>query len=182
MKLTTSDLVVLAVLSYERPMHGYELVKILEERDVKDWALISRAQVYYSIRKLAAGKFLEPVHDGAAALGPDRIVYKPTAKARRAMKKKLADASWATQRPPSPFATWTALALLATPQTISEQLSRRDKFLQDEIAREKESLTSFKGIDTRDVKLARVMVMTVIKQFEVERASLVSLRAVLLSE
>ena len=50
--LTLPDLVVLCLLA-ERPMHGYELNQELERREVRDWAGISRPQVYYSLKKLA---------------------------------------------------------------------------------------------------------------------------------
>ena len=43
--LTTPDLVVLAMLA-EESMHGYQLNNELERRDVKDWAGISRPQVF----------------------------------------------------------------------------------------------------------------------------------------
>ena len=50
--LTTPDLVLLSLLA-ERPMHGYEANAELERRQVRDWAGISRPQVYYSLEKLA---------------------------------------------------------------------------------------------------------------------------------
>src|SRR5271156_2366274 len=51
-ELTTPDLVLLSLLA-ERPLHGYEANAELERREVRDWAGISRPQVYYSIEKLA---------------------------------------------------------------------------------------------------------------------------------
>ena len=51
-KLTTPDLVLLSLLA-ERPMHGYEANALLEFRKVRDWAGVSRPQVYYSLDKLA---------------------------------------------------------------------------------------------------------------------------------
>ena len=180
MRLTTADLVVLAVLSYERPMHGYELVKLLEERDFEDWAPISRPQVYYSLRKLAEHKYLIPAKDHAPALGPERIVYRPARKARRAMETALGDAKWVEQRPPSPFNTWSALALLAGPNNVAAQFERRKEFLKKEIKREKETLKSFDGVSSKDVAVARVMVSTAIKQFQIELGSLDDLRAALI--
>ena len=50
-ELTTPDLVLLSLLS-ERPMHGYQANLELERRQVRDWAGISRPQVYYSLEKL----------------------------------------------------------------------------------------------------------------------------------
>lgn len=182
MRLTTADLVVLAVLSYERPMHGYELVKLLEERDFEDWAPISRPQVYYSLRKLAEGKYLVPAQDSAPALGPERIVYRPARKAKRAMEIALGEAKWVERRPPSPFTTWAALALLAGPANIATQIERRGSFLKKEISREKETLKSFDGIASNDVGVARVLVTTAIKQFQAELDGLGDLRKALLKE
>src|SRR5258708_32037187 len=49
--LTIPDLVLLSLLA-ERPMHGYEANLEMERRDIRDWAAISRPQVYYSLEKL----------------------------------------------------------------------------------------------------------------------------------
>ena len=54
--LTIPDLVLLSLLA-ERPMHGYEANLELERRCIRDWAAISRPQVYYSLEKLASGGF-----------------------------------------------------------------------------------------------------------------------------
>src|SRR5580704_16758956 len=52
LELTTPDLVLLSLLA-ERPMHGYQANAELERREIRDWAGISRPQVYYSLEKLA---------------------------------------------------------------------------------------------------------------------------------
>jgi DNA-binding PadR family transcriptional regulator len=44
--------VILSLLA-ERPMHGYQVNLELERRCVRDWAAISRPQIYYSLEKLA---------------------------------------------------------------------------------------------------------------------------------
>ena len=56
---TTPDLVVLSLLA-EKPRHGYEVNQELEWRDVRDWAGISRPQVYYSLAKLARNGMIHP--------------------------------------------------------------------------------------------------------------------------
>ncbi|MFZ0702368.1 MAG: PadR family transcriptional regulator, partial [Candidatus Acidiferrales bacterium] len=55
--LTTPDLVLLSLLA-EKPMHGYQANAELERRQVRDWAGISRPQVYYSIDKLARSRLI----------------------------------------------------------------------------------------------------------------------------
>ena len=61
--LTTPDLVLLSLLA-ERPMHGYEANLELERRCIRDWAAISRPQVYYSLEKLAAAGFIRAADSG----------------------------------------------------------------------------------------------------------------------
>ena len=102
--VTLADLVVLSMLS-EGPMHGYELWAELERRQVEKWASISRAQVYYSLRKLADARHIGPARDDDSSLGPERRVYKPSDSGRRLLADSLAQARWASQRPPDPFLT-----------------------------------------------------------------------------
>src|SRR2546421_10904131 len=56
-ELTTPDLVLLSLLA-ERPMHGYQANLELERREIRDWANVSRPQVYYSLEKLARGALI----------------------------------------------------------------------------------------------------------------------------
>src|SRR5256885_16071317 len=82
--LTTPDLVVLSLLA-ERPMHGYQTNLELERRCVRDWAAISRPQVYYSLEKLARAGFLRATTSAEPAAGPERSVYQTTEKGPAAM-------------------------------------------------------------------------------------------------
>src|SRR3954471_14958679 len=81
LSLSTPDLVLLSLLA-ERPMHGYEANAELERRQVRDWAGISRAQIYYSFDKLAAAGLLQVVRSNEAAAGPEKMVLRTTAKGK----------------------------------------------------------------------------------------------------
>src|SRR5882757_8039913 len=113
--LTTPGLVVLSLLS-ERPMHGYQLNAVLEEREVRDWAGISRPQVYYSLKKLLASRLIKPSSQPSASAGPERQEYSPTSAGINALARALEREEWTTQRPPPPFLTWMALSTHAKPQ------------------------------------------------------------------
>ena len=179
-ELTTADLVVLSVFLYGRPMHGYEVLRRLEESDVDDWARISRPQVYYSLRKLARSGHLLPVDDGEPAQGPERLVYKPSNKARAAMRSALRDEAWIAARPPSPFVTWAALALNADEATINRQIDRRENFLSSQIEKERQTLIALEEAGGADIDLARVLVDLTIKQFSAELEILGDLRKALI--
>jgi len=139
--LTTADLVVLSLLS-ERPMHGYEVNLELERREIRDWAGISRPQVYYSLEKLQSLGFLRAMKDKEPAAGPERNVLTATVDGREALADSLEREDWTKQRERPPFLTWIALSWLARPGVFKKQIQRRRKFLESELAREKEVLRS----------------------------------------
>jgi DNA-binding PadR family transcriptional regulator len=139
--LTTPDLVLLSLLA-ERPMHGYQANLELERREVRDWAGISRPQVYYSLEKLSRWGFLRAAHSKEAVSGPKRSVFATSARGHRALAAALEREGWATQRERPPFLTWIALSWQARPGIFARQIARRRKFLEAELSREKETLRS----------------------------------------
>src|SRR5438132_11300089 len=92
--LTTPDLVLLSLL-VERGMHGYQANLELERRCVRDWAGISRPQVYYSLEKLAAAGLVRAAESDQPAEGPARRGVETTAKGRAALSGALERGRWA---------------------------------------------------------------------------------------
>lgn len=134
-KLTTPDLVLLSLLA-ERPLHGYRANLELERREVRDWAGISRPQVYYSLEKLAGLGFLRALRSSLPAAGPDRRVYSTSVRGRAALAEALERPEWSTQRERPRFLTWMALSWQARPGVFVQQCRRRRKFLERELRRE----------------------------------------------
>ena len=166
--VTLADLVVLSMLS-ERPMHGYELWAELERRQVEKWASISRAQVYYSLRKLADARRITPAQDEDSSLGPERRIYKPSDSGRRLLGDSLAQARWASQRPPDPFLTWMVLSWQARPRDFATQIERRRRFLEQQLAEDRAALDAVIE-ETSPTSDAAMVVRLSIRQFETELA------------
>jgi DNA-binding PadR family transcriptional regulator len=139
--ITTPDLVLLSLLA-ERPMHGYQANAELARREIKDWAGISRPQVYYSLEKLAKSGMIRSLETDEPAAGPERRSFETTAKGRAALADALESEDWTTQRDRPAFLTWVALSWQARPGVFQEQLRQRQKFLEKELTREKETLRS----------------------------------------
>jgi DNA-binding PadR family transcriptional regulator len=139
--LTTPDLVLLSLLA-ERPMHGYQANLELERRQVRDWAGISRPQVYYSLDKLARLGLLHEGRSAEPAAGPERTVYSATPAGRAALADALERSEWATQRDRPAFLTWMALSWLARPGVCKKQILRRRRYLEAELEREQITLKS----------------------------------------
>jgi DNA-binding PadR family transcriptional regulator len=165
--VTTPDLVILSLLA-ERPMHGYQINLELERRCVRDWAAISRPQIYYSLEKLAKSGLLRAGESDDPAAGPDRRVFETTAKGRHALSDALEAADWTTQRDRPPFLTWVALSWQARPGVFKKQIARRVAFLQKQIAQEKETLDSILAEVGHPYHEAVWMVTLMIEQFQTE--------------
>lgn len=165
--LTTADLVLLSLLS-ERPMHGYQANVELERREIRDWAGISRPQVYYSLEKLERLGFLRPTRDKEPAAGPERTVLAVTVSGRAALADALEREDWTKQRERPPFLTWIALSWLARPGVFKTQVQRRREFLESELAREQNVLTSVLREVGHPYHEAVWMLKLTIKQFKTE--------------
>ena len=123
-------------------MHGYHANLELERREIRDWAGISRPQVYYSLEKLARAGLVRSLETAEPAAGPERSTFETTERGRAALADALEWEEWTTQRDRPAFLTWMALSWQARPGVFLKQLKRRRKFLLKELAREKKTLLS----------------------------------------
>jgi DNA-binding PadR family transcriptional regulator len=165
--LTTPDLVLLSLLA-EMPMHGYQANAELERREIRDWAGISRPQVYYSLEKLARAGLIRSSETDEPAAGPERSTYGTTPKGKAALADALQREEWTAQRDRPAFLTWIALSWQARPGVFQRQVARRRNFLQQELAREKEVLQSILEEVGHPYHEAVWMVSFVVEQFKLE--------------
>jgi DNA-binding PadR family transcriptional regulator len=135
--LTTPDLVLLSLLA-ERSMHGYQANALLEFRKVRDWAGVSRPQVYYSLDKLARLGFIASAESEETAGGPERRVFETTARGRAALADALERKDWTQQMERPPFLTWLALSWQCRPGVFARQLDERENFLEGELEHRRE--------------------------------------------
>ena len=166
-ELTTPDLVLLSLLA-ERPMHGYQANAELERREVRDWAGISRPQVYYSLEKLAQLALVRASETDVPAAGPERCVFQTTAKGRASLADALEREEWVRQRERPPFLTWIALSWQARPGVFRQQIKRRYEFLENELSREEATLRAIKQEVGHRFHEAVWMVSLMIEQFRCE--------------
>ncbi len=138
-RLTTPDLVILSLLA-ERPMHGYETNTTLEDRKIRDWAAVSRPQVYYSLDKLTRLGLIRVTEDASSSAGPERRVFQTTEEGRQRLADALESPHWTNARVHEPFQTWLALSWQARPRAFAQQLKRRRKHLEEKLIEEKATL------------------------------------------
>jgi DNA-binding PadR family transcriptional regulator len=128
-RLTTADLVILSLLA-ERPMHGYEVNSTLENRNIRDWAPVSRPQIYYSLDKLTRLRLIRISSEDSPSAGPEKRVFETTASGRDRLANALDSSRWVNGRVYQPFLIWLALSWQARPDTFRKQLKNRKKFLE----------------------------------------------------
>ena len=175
-KLTTPDLVILALLS-ERPMHGYEINQQLGYRNASDWVEISKPQIYYSLEKLVNGNVIAPASDPDSTQGPDRQKFKVTRIGREKLVEALKDSKWSQQRPPTPFQTWMALSPNLNRANRRKMIDLRIAYVSVQITEERETLKTILSDSGPMVKVASQMVDLCIRQYEVELAWLAEIKS-----
>lgn len=146
---TTADLVVLSLLC-EQPMHGYHLNQELERRNVRNWAGISRAQIYYSLDKLRERGLVAAVSSDEPAAGPARQRYATTKAGRKALARGLDNDSWATTPQRPPFLTWLALSMHADEGVFDKCVAQRRAFLEEQLTSKRHALAAITA-DTEPV-------------------------------
>jgi DNA-binding PadR family transcriptional regulator len=174
-ELTTADLVLLSLLS-EQPMHGYQANRELQRREIRDWAAISRPQVYYSLEKLAHLGLVRAVQGGIASGGPEKQSFAATKKGTAALADALEREEWCTQREKPPFLTWLALTWRARSGVFQRQLRRREQFLKHELQRERATLRSVLQEVGHPYHEAVWMLKLMVAQFSTELRWLAELR------
>jgi DNA-binding PadR family transcriptional regulator len=143
-QLTPSDLVVLAALA-EKPTHGYDLVATLERREGAERARVSRAQIYYSLKKLLGLAMIVTARDSGPSGGPERERYRLSAAGRRAMVAALSQPEWARQRANIPFHVWLQLVAQGEPIDRAAVLRARRAFLDEQIEIETRALEALRS-------------------------------------
>src|SRR5215471_12407168 len=167
-RLTTSDLVILSLLA-EQPMHGYEVNATLADRKLRDWAPVSRPQIYYSLDKLTRMGLIRVGVDESPAAGPERKVFETTAAGRDRLADALESKHWIDNRVHQPFLIWLALSWQARPRAFRKQLNDRKKLLEARLAEEHATLEDVLDEVGHPYHEAVWMLQLVIQQMESER-------------
>jgi len=167
-RLTTPDLVILSLLA-ERPMHGYEVNATLEDRNIREWAPVSRPQIYYSLDKLTRLGLIRVGADESPAAGPERRVFETTASGRDRLADALESKHWVDNRVHQPFLIWLALSWQARPRAFRKQLTERGKVLEARLADERATLKDVLDEVGHPYHEAVWMLQLVIEQTENEK-------------
>jgi DNA-binding PadR family transcriptional regulator len=88
--MTNTEMAILSLVA-ERPRHGYQIERVIEERGMREWTEIGFSSIYYLLKKLEREGLVEGQLE-AAERGPARKVYRPTPAGLEALHHGILDA------------------------------------------------------------------------------------------
>ena len=106
----------------EKPMHGYQIEQIIEERGMRDWTNIGFSSIYYILEKLRKIGWLESVLEYGEGKGPARKIYSLTTSGRNAWKRAVISALSHPRRNSSNFQLGLSNLLLLEKEHIISAL------------------------------------------------------------
>jgi DNA-binding PadR family transcriptional regulator len=127
MPRAVSNLLGLAVLSYltERPMHAYELNRLLKDRDAAQTFKLSYGALYGVVRKLAEAGLIRASGTGQRGRLPRHTVYELTGAGRAEMRAWLAELLSQPRHEYPAFAAALSLVAVLPPGEVTDLLRAR---------------------------------------------------------
>jgi DNA-binding PadR family transcriptional regulator len=125
----------LTVLSFlrERPMHPYEMRRLIRERHKEDFLALKRGSLYHAIGRLHRDGLIEPIETERAGRRPERTPYRLADGAERVLITWLRDLLCRPVREPSSFLTAISHLVHVTPDDAAWALAERAARLDAEI-------------------------------------------------
>jgi DNA-binding PadR family transcriptional regulator len=88
--VTNAELALLTILA-ERPRHGYDIERVIEERGMREWTTIGFSSIYYLLKKLGQMGLIKGKLEETSQ-GPARKVYHLTAAGADALREGVLEA------------------------------------------------------------------------------------------
>src|SRR5689334_18304473 len=121
-------------LLHERPMHPYEMQRLIRQRKKDDFLDLKRGSLYHAIGRLQRAGMIEAVATTREGKRPERTIYQITRQGGDELVAWLRELLTNTAREPSQFFAALSFLPVLTPQDALEQLQDRAGLLEAEIA------------------------------------------------
>ena len=101
--MSATRLMILGLVQWMQPVHGYDVKRELESWQAEEWAYIAPGSIYHALRKLAAEGLLEEVATEQVGSRPARTTYRSTPKGELEFEELLRRFWWEYAPPVDPF-------------------------------------------------------------------------------
>ncbi|MGW1345999.1 PadR family transcriptional regulator [Kribbella sp. NPDC002412] len=126
-------LVVLAFLQ-ERPMHPYELGRLLKNRNKQESIRYRHASLYMVVKQLTRDGYIEPQETSRAGQLPERTVYALTPAGREVLTREMRELVAVPAKEYPRFEAALALIVVLPPAEVVTLLGERLQALKERIA------------------------------------------------
>ena len=92
--MSAARLLILGVLQFKSPAHGYEIRRELESWHAEQWAHIAYGSIYFALNKMAEEGLVEPVSTDQVGKRPARTIYTITDAGLQEFQRLLRDYWW----------------------------------------------------------------------------------------
>ena len=127
------DLAVLCFLR-ERPMHPYEMQRLLLERHWDEVLVLKRGSLYHAIQRLLKSRLISATGVSREGGRPERTTYKITPAGEEELVRWLREMVSVPVREPSEFMASVNFLIHLTPSDATEQLGSRAQRLEQEVS------------------------------------------------
>jgi DNA-binding PadR family transcriptional regulator len=118
---------ILGLVRWLQPVHGYDVRRELLSWDVESWANIQPGSIYHALRKLSEEGLLAEVATEQVGGRPARTTYRVTEEGEREFAKLLREYWWEYKPPVDPFMpAFAFLPSLRREESVAALRSRAD--------------------------------------------------------
>ncbi len=101
--MSAARLLILGVLQYKSPAHGYDIRRELESWRAEAWAQIAYGSIYFALNKMAEEGLVEAVSTDQVGKRPARTLYAITEEGAREFQRLLREYWWERKPVIDPF-------------------------------------------------------------------------------
>lgn len=127
--MSAARILILGVLHYQSPAHGYEIRRELESWRAEQWAHIAYGSIYFALNKMAEEGLVETVSTDQVGKRPARTLYTITDGGKAEFDRLLRDYWWDRK----PFIDPFQVALTFMNRMPHDELLRALRFRRDHL-------------------------------------------------
>ncbi|MEV0268897.1 PadR family transcriptional regulator [Hamadaea sp. NPDC050747] len=101
--MSTTRLMILGLVNWMEPVHGYDVRRELLSWNADKWAKIQPGSIYHALKKMTEEGLLEEVSTEQVGARPERTTYKITVRGKDAFENMLREQWWEIQTGNDPF-------------------------------------------------------------------------------
>jgi len=147
-QISNVEFVLLQIISQAEEISGYEIGKLVEEREYRVWADIGTTSIYTGLEKLRRKRLVTSHLDVAKrGKGPLPKKFRLTRKGHHTLEKEIEHGLSSTRERDRRFDLALAAIRLLPPQTVINALRKRKQFLREVAKHVNEHFKSLGGED-----------------------------------